>query len=94
MGYACSTTSLKCFYTNARSIGNKQEELEICMRSQGHDLIAITETCWDSSYEWNPVIDGYAFFGKDRPAMRSGGVALYVKEQLELIELCLNVDEE
>jgi len=41
---ACSSSSLKCLYTNARSMGNKQEELEVCAWLQGHDLAAITET--------------------------------------------------
>ena len=81
--------SLKCLYTNARSMGNKQEELEICVRSQGHDLIAITETWWDSSHDWNVVMEGYVLFRKDRLARRGGGVALYVREQLECIELHL-----
>jgi len=40
---ACSSSSLKCLYTNARSMGNKQEELESCVRSQGHDLIAVRD---------------------------------------------------
>jgi len=44
----CLITSLKCIYTNACSVGNKQEETEICVWSQGHDLIAITGTGWDS----------------------------------------------
>ena len=43
---------------------------------------------------WNAVRDGCVVFRKDRPARRRGGVALYVKEQLEHIELCLGVDEE
>ncbi|GAB0187639.1 mitochondrial enolase superfamily member 1 [Grus japonensis] len=75
-------------------MGNKQEELEVCVRSQGHDLIAITETWWDSSHDWNAVMDGYVLFRKDRPARQGGGVALYVREQLESIDLCLGVDEE
>ncbi|GAB0208569.1 cAMP-dependent protein kinase inhibitor alpha [Grus japonensis] len=64
----CSITSLKCLYTNACSMGNKQEELEVCVQSQGHDLIAITETWWDSSHDWNAVMDDYVLFRKDRPA--------------------------
>jgi len=52
---------------NACSMGNKQEELEICVRSQGHDLMAITETWWDSSHDWNAVMDSYTLFRKDRP---------------------------
>ncbi|PKU29906.1 rna-directed dna polymerase from mobile element jockey- hypothetical protein [Limosa lapponica baueri] len=75
-------------------MGNKQEELEICVWSQGHDVIAITETWWDNSHDWNTVMDGYILFRKDRPAGQGGGVVLYVREQLECIELCLRVDEE
>jgi len=82
---ACWSSSLKCLYTNACSTGNKQEELEICVQSQGHDLIAITETWWDSSHDWNAVIDGYTLFRKDRPTTRGGGVALHVREKLEYI---------
>ncbi|GAB0204056.1 hypothetical protein GRJ2_002871200 [Grus japonensis] len=63
-----SIISWKCLYTNAHSMGNKQEELEVCVQSQGHDLIAITETWWDSSHDWNAVMDGYILFRKDRPA--------------------------
>ncbi|GAB0206526.1 hypothetical protein GRJ2_003118200 [Grus japonensis] len=75
-------------------MGNKQEELEASVQSQGQDLIAIAETWWDSSHDWNAVMDGYVLFRKDRPARRGGGVALYVREQLECIELCLGMDEE
>ncbi|RMC06838.1 hypothetical protein DUI87_16286 [Hirundo rustica rustica] len=41
---SCFITYLKCLYTNACCVGNKQE-LEIYVRSQGHNLIAIAETC-------------------------------------------------
>jgi len=61
---------------------------------QGHDLIAITETWWDSSRGWHAVTDGYTLFRKERPTRRGSGVALYVREQLESIELSLGVDEE
>jgi len=64
------------------------------VQSQGHGLTAITETWWDSSHDWNAVIDGYVLFRKDRPTRRGGGVALYVREKLDSIELCLGVDDE
>ena len=64
----CSVTSLKCLYTNTRSMGNKQEEPETCVWSQGHDVIVIIDTWWDSSHDWNAVMDGYILFRKDRPA--------------------------
>jgi len=63
---ACLSSPLKCLYTNARSRGNKQEEIEICMQSQGHDLIVITETWWDNSQDWNAIIDGDINFRQNR----------------------------
>lgn len=35
---------LKCLYTNAHSMRNKQEELETTVLLENYDLIAITET--------------------------------------------------
>jgi len=60
-----------------------QEELEAIIQQDGYDLVAITETWWDNSHDWHAVIDGYGLFRKDRPARRGGGVALYVREQVE-----------
>ena len=48
----------------------------------------------DSSHDWSAVMDGYTLFRKDRPARRDGGVALYVREQLERIEVFLGAHEE
>ena len=79
---ACSARSLKCLYTSARSMGNKQEELEIHVRSGDYDLVALTETWWDSSRDWNVAMDGYVLLRKDRPARRGGRVALCMREQL------------
>jgi len=72
----CSACSMKCLYTIARSMGNKQEELEICVQPGDYDLVAITETWWDSSHDWNVVMDGYVLLRKDRPARQGAGVAL------------------
>jgi len=85
------TAQLKCVYANARSMGNKQEELEAIIQQDGYDLVTITETWWDN---WLAVMDGYRLFRKDRSTSRGGGVALYVRQQLECIELCLGADEE
>lgn len=38
---------LKCLYTNAHSMGNKEEEPETMVQSENYDLIAIPETQWD-----------------------------------------------
>ena len=41
------TAQMKCLYTNARSMGNKQEELEAVVLLESYNLIAITETWCD-----------------------------------------------
>ncbi|PKU36737.1 nipped-b-like protein [Limosa lapponica baueri] len=71
---AQSTAQLKCLYTNARSTGNKQEELEATMLLESYDIVAITETWWDESYNWNVAIEGYKLFRSDRRGMRGGGM--------------------
>jgi len=88
------TAQLKCVYTDTRTMGNKQEELETIIQQDDYDLVTITETWWDNLHDWHAVMGGYRLFRKDRPTRRGGGVALYVKEQLECIELCLGADEE
>ena len=78
---------LKCVYTNARSMGNKQEELEAIVQQASYDLVAITETWWDHSHDWSAAMDGYKLFRKDRQGRRGTGVALCVKECFEVTEL-------
>ena len=61
---------LKCLYTSARSMGNKQEERETIMELGKYDLIAITEIWWDESHNWNLLIEDYRLFRRDRQGMR------------------------
>uniref|UniRef100_A0A8B9ZSS9 Reverse transcriptase domain-containing protein n=1 Tax=Anas zonorhyncha TaxID=75864 RepID=A0A8B9ZSS9_9AVES len=78
---------LKCIYTNARSMGNKQEELEAIVQRAGYDLVAITETWWDQSHDWSAAMPGYRLFRRDRQHRRGGGVALYIRESFDVVEL-------
>ncbi|KAF7249474.1 WD repeat-containing protein 87 [Varanus komodoensis] len=45
-------------YTNARSMGNKQEELAALLGIGDYDLVGITETWWDERQDWNVNIEG------------------------------------
>ena len=63
-GAAAPAASLKCLYTNAHSMGHKQGELEICVWSQGHDLIAVTQTWWESSCDCSAAMEGCVLLGK------------------------------
>ncbi|KAK4826282.1 hypothetical protein QYF61_007129 [Mycteria americana] len=87
MKEARTTAQLKCLYTNARSMGNKQEELEAIVHQENYDMVAITETWWGDSHNWSAVMDGYKLFRRDRRGRRGGGVALYVRESLDSLEL-------
>jgi len=55
------------------------------------DLIAITETWWDESHDWNVALDGYRLFRRDRRGRRGGGIALYIKKTLQSEELSLKI---
>ncbi|KAK4818853.1 hypothetical protein QYF61_020072 [Mycteria americana] len=81
------TAQLKCLYTNACSMGNKQEELEAIVHQENCDIVAITETWWDDLHKWSAAMDGYKLFRRDRRGRRGGGVALYIRECLDSLEL-------
>ncbi|KAJ7425036.1 mitochondrial fission process protein 1 [Pitangus sulphuratus] len=77
------TLEMKCLYTNARSRGNKQKELEICVQPQGFDLMIGMLSCLLNM-----------LFRRQRAGVHSAGVALYVQQHLECIKLCPGVDDE
>ena len=54
-----STAQLKCLYTNACSMGNKQEELEVIVQLENYDIAAIRETWWDDSFNRSAAMDGF-----------------------------------
>ncbi|KAK4832285.1 LOW QUALITY PROTEIN: hypothetical protein QYF61_021684 [Mycteria americana] len=49
---AGSIAQCKCIYTNAHSMGNKQEEPESIVQEEHYDVVAMTETWWDDSLSW------------------------------------------
>ena len=66
----------------------------MCTCLQDYDLTGITEMWWDGSCDWSVGMEGYKPFRKDRQERQGGGVAPYVNDQLECMELCLGMDEE
>ncbi|KAK4816233.1 hypothetical protein QYF61_013641 [Mycteria americana] len=63
------------------------EELEAIVHQENYDMVAIMETWWDDSHNWSAAMDGYKLFRRDRRGRRGGGVALYVRECLDSLEL-------
>lgn len=45
-GAAYNEAHLKCFYTNACSMRDKLEELEVLAKSQSYNISGIRETWW------------------------------------------------
>lgn len=66
----------------------------MCVWSQGHDPIAITEPWWDTRVAGMLPWMVMHFFRKGTPARGSGGAALHVREQLEWIKIYLKKDKE
>ena len=91
---ACWAAALTCLYANARSMGNKGKELEICVQSHDCGLVGIMEMRWDSLHDWSVAMEGHRLFRKDRPGRQGGGVVLHVRQQLECLELCLGMGEQ
>lgn len=46
-----SIAQLKCTYTSAHSMHNKQEKLEAIMQQKSYDVVSITEMKWDDSQD-------------------------------------------
>lgn len=90
----CPKAQLKCLYANARSMGNKQGELETIVHSENFDHIANTETWWGNSHYWNNAVEGYKLFRRYRQGRKDGGVALYVKEWIDCEDLPLRNSQE
>ncbi|TRZ20521.1 hypothetical protein HGM15179_006655 [Zosterops borbonicus] len=78
--------------TNAHSMGNKQEELEVMGQQQSCDVVAIAEMWWDDSHSWSTALGGYKLFRRDRKGRRGAGVALYIKKAFDTIGIETNED--
>lgn len=83
---------LKCLYTNACSMRNKQEELETLAQSQSYDITGINEIWWEKSCGWSAMMDCYRLFRRDRQDRRGGEVALYIKKGLNCTGLAVEDD--
>ncbi|PKU49495.1 nipped-b-like protein [Limosa lapponica baueri] len=54
-----SIAQLKCIYTNAHTMGNKQQELEAIVQPVNYDIVAVTDTWWNDMHSWSAPLDGY-----------------------------------
>jgi len=64
------------------------------MHLESCDHVAITETWWNNSHNWDTTTEGYWLVRRDRQGRKGGGVALYVKERIDCKELLLRNSQE
>ena len=57
------------------------------MQQENCDTVPITKTWWDNLHNWSAATDGYKLFRRDRQGRRGGGVALYLRECFDCLEL-------
>lgn len=65
--------------TNARNVGNKQNDLEIMVCKENYDFISITGAWWDNSHDWNINVRGIFCFRTSDLGRKVGGITLYIK---------------
>ena len=75
---------------NARSIINKNTELNIMVDDIKPHIIGITESWANNDITDAELgLEGYVMFRKDRMGRRGGGVLLYIKETIPAYEVQL-----
>ena len=84
-----SANKIKCMYSNARSIVNKREELELCVEQNRYDIMGFTESWLNEAIDDAEIeLPGYKIFRKDRKSdikTRGGGVILYIKDEINVV---------
>ena len=84
--YVNGKAYLKCLYSNATSLVNKWDYFNsLIQTSEFPHLLMITETWFNSKSLKN--IPHYSLFNKDREQVVGGGVAIYVRDDLEASEV-------
>ena len=85
-----SASGIKCVCLNARSIINKNTELNIMVNDIKPHIIGITESWANNDITYAELgLEGYVMFRKDIMGRRGGGVLLYIKETIPACEVQL-----
>ncbi len=83
------------FLTNAQSLGNKFEEVEILFDHHKVDIGVITESWFSPNMPEEQLnITGYNLFYKCRDKKKGGGVAVYVRDEVPAYAIDVPVPEE
>ncbi|KAI8483413.1 hypothetical protein Bbelb_388760 [Branchiostoma belcheri] len=80
-----SATGLPSVYMcNARSLINKLDEFELTVHQYKADVAIVTETWFSSAMPTEYLnVDKYTLFSTSRTDRRGGGVAVYIREDIQ-----------
>lgn len=80
-------SSLRCIYTNATSLVNKWDAFNSLIQANDFPHVVLVTETW---FNLRSVkhLDGYSLFNKDREAVIGGGVATYVRNDVDAFEVC------
>ena len=69
MNFGLPSNALKIMHLNVRSLGNKVELIRILLLSRSLDILALTETWLDETWNYKELaVVGYNLFHRDREA--------------------------
>ncbi|RMC09661.1 hypothetical protein DUI87_13447 [Hirundo rustica rustica] len=63
------------------------------VKQESYDVVTIMETWWDDSHNWSAALDGCKLFRTHRQGRRDEGMALYIREALNAMEIETNDDK-
>lgn len=66
---------------------NKKQELETTVQQEHYGIATFTKAWWDYSLDWSAAMEGYKLFRRGRQGRIGIGVALYVRECFDSVEL-------
>ena len=93
-----SACGLQIAHININGLFKKMEEVKLLLKETKLDLLAITESHLDKDLHTDNEIniDNYSFLRKDRTGQKNhwGGVILYYKSSLEVLQLKIGEDLE
>lgn len=89
--YLEKINNISIFYTNARSLRNKKNELFSYIINEGPDIICITES-WVNESQFGDlkdeyIIEKYKLFLHQRTNTIGGGIILYINEEFNSLEI-------
>ena len=85
-----NSSKLKLAHVNIRSCRNKEVEISVFLKENDIDILTLNETWLKNNFKLD--IPNYTITRKDRPSRQGGGVAILVRNDINIIDTCSNIN--